>query len=152
VRRVETDKKATDQRPPWQQALTSAHLPLYDVHWIPAVVVERPGNNQGQRWRVGLMDGRVVPLSLGSLTAQRKLDIYDVVFVHLSEAKDKSPVSAELRARPEVQGAALVVENKTGRILAMTGGFSYPLSQLNRATQAARQPGSAIKPVTYLAA
>ena len=46
----------------------------------------------------------------------------------------------------------MVLENKTGRILAMTGGFSYPLSQLNRATQAVRQPGSAIKPLTYLAA
>jgi len=34
----------------------------------------------------------------------------------------------------------------------MTGGFSYPLSQLNRATQAQRQPGSAIKPLSYLAA
>jgi len=34
----------------------------------------------------------------------------------------------------------------------MSGGFSYPLSQLNRATQAQRQPGSAIKPLTYLAA
>jgi membrane carboxypeptidase/penicillin-binding protein len=34
----------------------------------------------------------------------------------------------------------------------MTGGFSYPLSQLNRATQAIRQPGSAIKPLSYLAA
>jgi penicillin-binding protein 1A len=51
-----------------------------------------------------------------------------------------------------VQGAAVVLENNTGRILAMTGGFSYPLSQLNRTTQAQRQPGSALKPVTYLAA
>jgi len=34
----------------------------------------------------------------------------------------------------------------------MTGGFSYPLSQLNRATQAVRQPGSAIKPLSYLGA
>src|SRR6516225_1681628 len=34
----------------------------------------------------------------------------------------------------------------------MAGGFSYPLSQLNRATQAVRQPGSAIKPLSYLAA
>jgi membrane carboxypeptidase/penicillin-binding protein len=45
-----------------------------------------------------------------------------------------------------------VLENQTGRILAMTGGFSYPLSQLNRVTQSQRQPGSAIKPVSYLAA
>ncbi len=51
-----------------------------------------------------------------------------------------------------MQGAALVLENKTGRILAMAGGFSYPLSQLNRVTQAVRQPGSTLKPLTYLAA
>jgi membrane carboxypeptidase/penicillin-binding protein len=51
-----------------------------------------------------------------------------------------------------VQGATIVLENKTGRILATAGGFSFPLSQLNRTTQAARQPGSTIKPLTYLAA
>jgi penicillin-binding protein 1A len=57
-----------------------------------------------------------------------------------------------LRVRPTVQGAMLVLENKTGRILAMAGSFSYPLSQLNRTSQTQRQPGSAIKPVTYLTA
>jgi membrane carboxypeptidase/penicillin-binding protein len=57
-----------------------------------------------------------------------------------------------LRSRPKVQGAAVVLENNSGRILAMVGGFSYPLSQLNRVTQAKRQPGSSIKPLTYLAA
>jgi penicillin-binding protein 1A len=51
-----------------------------------------------------------------------------------------------------VQGAAVILDNKTGRILGMAGGFSYPLSQLNRVTQARRQPGSALKPITYLAA
>ena len=45
-----------------------------------------------------------------------------------------------------------MLENKTGRILAMAGSFSYPLSQLNRTTQTQRQPGSAIKPLTYLTA
>jgi penicillin-binding protein 1A len=45
-----------------------------------------------------------------------------------------------------------VLENKTGHILAMAGGFSYPLSQLNRTVQTQRQPGSAIKPLTYLTA
>ena len=51
-----------------------------------------------------------------------------------------------------MQGAALVLENKTGRILAMAGSFSYALSQLNRTSQTRRQPGSAIKPLTYLTA
>ena len=40
----------------------------------------------------------------------------------------------------------------TGRILAMVGGFSYRLSEFNRATQAKRQPGSAFKPFVYAAA
>ena len=82
-----------------------------------------------------------------------KLALYDVVFVHLSDAgKSKGSARAELRARPTVQGMVLVLENRSGRILAMTGGFSYPLSQLNRTTQSVRQPGSTIKPLSYLAA
>jgi penicillin-binding protein 1A len=152
VQRIDADNKSADSRPAWQRALIGARLPLYDVHWTRAVVVEKPSGKRGQAWRVGLADGRIVPLSLPSVAAQRKLKIYDVVLVHLSDEKGKHSVRAELRVRPEVQGATVVLENKTGRILAMTGGFSYPLSQLNRVTQAARQPGSAIKPLTYLAA
>src|SRR5262249_61167306 len=79
------------------------------------------------------------------------LTLYDVVFVRLVEGKT-GIARAELRVRPLVQGTVIVLENNTGRILAMSGGFSYPLSQLNRATQAVRQPGSAIKPLSYLAA
>jgi penicillin-binding protein 1A len=41
---------------------------------------------------------------------------------------------------------------QTGRILAMSGGWSYLRSQYNRATQANRQPGSSFKPFVYLAA
>src|SRR5262249_41146569 len=134
IQRIEAEKKSADQRPSWQQALIAARLPLYDVHWKPAVVVEKP-NKRGQSWRVGLPDGRIVSLSLDSAAAQRKLKIHDVVLVRLSEREGKTATRAELRVRPMVQGAALVLENKTGRILAMTGGFSYPLSQLNRATQ-----------------
>ena len=40
----------------------------------------------------------------------------------------------------------------TGRVLAMTGGWSYEQSEFNRATQAMRQPGSSFKPFVYLAA
>src|SRR6202008_1825960 len=108
------------------------------------------GNKKGTTWRVGLADGRVVPLSLDA-HAQRKIKLNDVVLVRVSGGKGRSarPV---LRVRPTVQGATVVLENKTGRILAMAGGFSYPLSQLNRVTQAARQPGSTIQPLPYLVA
>jgi membrane carboxypeptidase/penicillin-binding protein len=152
VKKIEAERKAGDRKPPWQQALANARLPLYDVHWTAAIVVEKPSGKKGESWKVGLADGRVLPFSLDG-NAQRKLALYDVVFVRVSEgAGNKGGARAELRVRPVVQGSIVVLENKTGRILAMTGGFSYPLSQLNRVTQAVRQPGSAIKPLSYLAA
>ena len=153
VERVEAERKPGDRRPPWQQALASARLPLYDVHWTPAIVVEKPGGGKkNEAWRVGLADGRILPFSVDNAVAQRKLAVYDVVLVRVTDGKGKAGARAELRVRPIVQGAVVVLENKTGRILAMSGGFSYPLSQLNRVSQAMRQPGSAIKPLSYLAA
>src|SRR5215510_13153439 len=151
IERIDADKKTIDRRPAWQRALINARLPLYDVHWTPALVLEKPGK-KGETWRVGLSDGRIVPLAVDNAVAQRKLTLYDVVWVRLGEGKGKAGARAELRVRPVVQGSVVVLENKTGRVLAMTGGFSYPLSQLNRTTQAVRQPGSAIKPLSYLAA
>jgi penicillin-binding protein 1A len=53
---------------------------------------------------------------------------------------------------PDVSGALVTIDPHTGRVLAMSGGFSYEISQFNRATQAKRQPGSAIKPFVYLTA
>src|SRR5262245_11554465 len=152
IARIEGDKKSTDRRPAWQQALIHARLPLYDVHWTPAVVVDKPGGKKGESWRAGLADGRILPLAIDNGTALRKLVLHDVIFVRVADGKGKAAARAALRIRPVVQGTIVVLENKTGRILAMTGGFSYPLSQLNRATQAVRQPGSAIKPLSYLAA
>src|ERR1700724_448096 len=152
VKRIEAEKKSGDKKPAWQLALANARLPLYDVHWPAAVVVEKPSDKKVESWRVGLADGRVVPLALDNAAAQRKLALYDVIFVRLAEGKGKNGARAELRVRPTVQGTVVVLENKTGRVLAMAGGFSYPLSQLNRATQAVRQPGSTIKPLSYLAA
>jgi penicillin-binding protein 1A len=153
VKRIEAERKAGDKKPAWQQALANARLPLYDVHWTSAAVVEKPSGKKGETWRVGLADGRILPLSLDNTAAQRKLALYDAILVRVTEgSKGKTSARAELRVRPVVQGTIVVLENKTGRILAMAGGFSYPLSQLNRATQSVRQPGSAIKPLSYLAA
>ena len=53
---------------------------------------------------------------------------------------------------PDVQGGMVVLDNKTGAIRAMVGGFDFELSQFNRVTQALRQPGSVFKPFTYLVA
>jgi penicillin-binding protein 1A len=151
VQRIDAEQKTralrSDRvaRPVWQMALQAARLPLYDVHWTPALVVETGGKGGV---RVGLPDGSILPLSAKD-SERRRLTQYDVVYV---KAEPGRGGRAELRSRPKVQGAAVVLENNSGRILAMVGGFSYPLSQLNRVTQAKRQPGSSIKPLTYLAA
>jgi penicillin-binding protein 1A len=142
--------------PAWQAALKAVHLPLYDVHWTPAVILQKAPSI-----RIGLADGRTGPLAGLSGEIARNLNLYDVVYVQVGGPKaasgkggdsSKTSVQARLRVRPSVQGSALVLENRTGRILAMAGSFSYPLSQLNRTWQTERQPGSTIKPVTYLTA
>jgi membrane carboxypeptidase/penicillin-binding protein len=155
VQRIDAEQKTRALRrdrvakPIWQMALQAARLPLYDVHWTPALVLEGSGKHSSMR--VGLPDGSILPLSAKD-SERRQLTQYDVIFVKPEPGKGKNEGRALLRSRPKVQGAALVLENKTGRILAMVGGFSYPLSQLNRVTQTRRQPGSSIKPLTYLAA
>ena len=145
--------EAGDKRPAWQQALANARLPLYDVHWTPAVVVEKPSGKKGEAWRVGFADGRVAAALASTMrppSASSRSTTWSSCVWPRARARPRR--AAELRVRPVVQGTVVVLENKTGRILAMSGGFSYPLSQLNRATQAVRQPGSAIKPLSYLAA
>ena len=52
---------------------------------------------------------------------------------------------------PPLQGAAVVLDVKTGHVLAMVGGRNYRLSQFNRAVQAHRSAGSLFKPFVYLA-
>ena len=73
----------------------------------------------------------------------------DVVYV---EAVDGKPGQYVLRQPPKVQGGLVAMDPKTGRVLAMVGGFSYNQSEFNRATQAMRQPGSSFKPFVYAAA
>ncbi|WP_445504063.1 penicillin-binding protein 1A [Microvirga sp. G4-2] len=147
------DKNVDGTAPAWRRALEAVRLPLYDVQWPAAVVIEKGRDKKtgANVLRVGLADGRILPLNAWE-AARRDLKLYDVVRVRITEQKGKGTVRADLRVPPTVQGGAVVLENKTGRILAMVGGFSYPLSQLNRVTQAHRQPGSAFKPLTYLAA
>tara|TARA_A100001011_G_scaffold31778_1_gene30731 strand:+ start:141 stop:2480 length:2340 start_codon:yes stop_codon:yes gene_type:complete len=54
-----------------------------------------------------------------------------------------------LKQLPKINGAIVVMDPYTGRVLAMSGGFSFKRSEFNRATQALRQPGSAFKPFVY---
>ena len=88
----------------------AARLPLYDVHWSTAIVLSTGGD---RGLRVGLADGRILPLSGAGSAARRGLNLYDVVFVKVSGGKSRQ-ARAELRVRPTVEGAIVVLDNKTG--------------------------------------
>jgi len=86
---------------------------------------------------------------------EQVLTVGDVVWVEALDGEAEAPEgppSFALRQAPEVDGAIVALNPHTGRVLAMTGGFSFARSEYNRATQALRQPGSALKPFVYLAA
>jgi penicillin-binding protein 1A len=68
------------------------------------------------------------------------------------EVELPDPPAYRLEQIPDVSGGIAVMDPHTGRVLAMSGGFSFEMSEFNRATQALRQPGSAFKPFVYLAA
>ena len=57
-----------------------------------------------------------------------------------------------INQEPKVNGAIIVLDPYSGDILALSGGYSFKKSEFNRVTQAKRQPGSAFKPIVYLAA
>ncbi len=71
-------------------------------------------------------------------------EVGDVIYV--SKIKDKQ---YELKQLPKINGGIVAMDPFTGRVHAISGGFSFKKSEFNRASQALRQPGSAFKPFIY---
>ena len=74
-------------------------------------------------------------------------DLFDIGDIIYTEKQKDNKYN--LRQLPKVNGAIIVMDPYTGRVLALSGGFSFQDSEFNRATQALRQPGSAFKPFVY---
>ncbi|MDC0079133.1 PBP1A family penicillin-binding protein [Candidatus Pelagibacter sp.] len=72
------------------------------------------------------------------------LKVGDIIYVKKINDKNYS-----LKQLPNINGGMVVMDPYTGRVLALSGGFSFKKSEFNRATQALRQPGSAFKPFVY---
>ena len=98
-------------------------------------------------------------------SARQVVDAGDVILVSGEKRADRNDPSAVrlspgplpegiygLRQMPDIEGAVVALDPHTGRVLALSGGFSIARSEFNRATQAMRQPGSAFKPFVYLTA
>lgn len=154
----------------WRKALSDVAVPRDIEGWHPAVVLAMGEESA----RIGIegveedADGHFIPaedvtwarkrLANGELgrkarVASDLLEVGDVVLVRaITSDEDGSFQRWSLRQVPEVQGAFMAMDVFSGRVLAMQGGFSYQESELNRASQAMRQPGSSFKPFVYAAA
>ena len=82
-----------------------------------------------------------------AIQLKQKFAVGDVIL--LDEAANGQYTLEQI---PEINGGMVVIENISGKILALVGGYDYNQSKFNRVTQAQRQPGSAFKPFLYLAA
>jgi len=132
--------------PGWESEALSRSPPSERRTWRAAVIEEVQGRNVRVRLTDGA-EGQLEPADVAWANAGAGLRPGDLVFVE--------PVGEErygLRQVPEVNGALVAVEPRSGRVLAMVGGYSFSLSNFNRATQAMRQPGSAFKPFVYATA
>jgi len=77
----------------------------------------------------------------------------DIVMIEVEPGEGKKPSDRlVLRQIPAVEGALVSLDPRTGRVVALCGGWSAEASQFDRATQASRQPGSSFKPFVYLTA
>ncbi len=130
---------------------------------VPAVVLgPAPPAARGARTAAG-----TIRLRLGTYTADlpksgyawtrkttsaflRPGDLLEVRVGDLDEANARATV--DLEQTPSIEGALLAIDNHTGQVRAMVGGFSFAHSKFNRAVQARRQLGSTFKPIVYTAA
>ena len=153
----------------WRRALAGLERPkgLYD--WSLAVVL----GTDKQAAHIGVEDGTKGRILLPELRWARPwlkgqkrgakvrhphdvLQRGEVIAVERVEKDSEGttyPTDAfGLRQIPKINGAIVAMDPHTGRVLAMSGGYSFERNQFNRVTQARRQPGSAFKPFVYLAA
>ena len=108
----------------------------------------------GAEVRVGKKVLPLLPAGLAWTTATDPSKILrqgDLVTVTIGQKKDGSD-ELSLEQDPKEEGAVLIVENATGAVRAMVGGYDWTRSKFNRTTQALRQAGSTFKPFVYLAA
>ncbi len=131
----------------WKEELKNYKKPNGLYHDSLVVVL----NVLKEKVVVGYADNSKFELKRQNLKILKKYDE-----INLNEKFSKGDLiiidkNNNLSQIPDVNGGLIVIENNSGRILAMVGGYDSS-SSFNRVTQAYRQPGSAFKPIVYLSA
>ena len=134
----------------WNDELRRMNRPEGLRHYQLSVVLAVQDNEA----KIGLQGGNITKLFLKDMkwTATNLKSIHKLLKVGDVIVVEKIAGNYMLQQIPEVNGGIMVVEHKTGRVLAAEGGYDFGISKFDRTTQAKRQPGSLIKPFVYLSA
>jgi penicillin-binding protein 1A len=167
---IEHGLRAYDKRHGWRRprrnVLSEGHTVegFKDERWsrpigigdvVPAVVMTAPKTGPA-RVRLGpyhadlAKEGFAWTRKVSAADLFRQGDLIEVAVTKIDETA--STASITLDQTPVVEGALVAIENRTGQIKAMVGGWNFNRSKFNRAVQAYRQLGSTFKPVVYTAA
>jgi penicillin-binding protein 1A len=121
---------------------------------FPARIVQASGNRlmvrAGKVEGVVRADAKVFPFV--SSFAGKLREGQTVLVKVAGEIPPAGPLPLTIDQRPLLQGGLVAIDPRTGAVRAMVGGYDFAASKFNRAVQAHRQPGSAIKPLLYGAA
>ena len=123
---------------------------------VPAIVATVPPRGTGAaRIRIGSHELEL-PASAFSWTrrtaATDLFEVGDLIDVAIVALNNGAPDIVALEQTPQLESALVAIDNHSGEIRAMVGGFSFERSKFNRATQARRQLGSIFKPIVYTTA
>ncbi len=137
----------TYAHPAWNQVLLEGQT-------LPGIVENSTA--QQARVRIGRYTALLGPESVSWTGIKKVNQVFkpgDVAMFLVEKInRNERTMQLSLDRIPEAQASLIAIENRTGAIKAMVGGFDFQLSEFNRATQALRQPGSIFKPFTYVAA
>jgi penicillin-binding protein 1A len=136
----------------WRGQLDRAPLGTGFPDWRKAVVLDKGASSAS----IGFTDGSTGTLAAGNAAMPRRGG-GGTAFSNLKDGmiiivKQIAGEQYAIRSIPEVGGGFVAEEVRTGRVLAMQGGFDSIGASYNRATQAQRQPGSTFKPIVYYTA
>lgn len=136
----------TYRHPRWPREMTDGEI-------VPALVTAIDGTNI--QIRVGRYSGTIerADYQWARRQARELVRVGDVIETRVKVAnRDAATFTGTLEQPPELEGAMVAIDNRTGNVLAMVGGVNFARSQFNRVTQAQRQVGSLFKPFVYAAA
>ena len=163
LRRI--DKRRSGYRKPARNVTSEGHAldrfttprwsqPMLDGDIVPAVVMDAPRGGAA-RIRIGAHELDLPASAFAWTRRTSAADLFkagDLIEVAIRSASGGVPQSVALEQTPILEGALVAIDNRTGEIRAMVGGFSFDRSKFNRATQARRQLGSIFKPIVYTTA